>query len=73
MQHICAGAIAVIAPNPELEVVYESEPDYEGVLGLWTLPTIPGAAADALLVISFASGSRALSTGVHWVQTHNET
>lgn len=54
----------MIAPNPALEVVYESEPDFGGVLGLWSLPMLPGAAADALLVLSFASGSRALSTGV---------
>ena len=59
------GAITVIAPNPALEVLYESEPDYSGVLGLWSLSTFPGATADALMILSFASGSRALSTGAH--------
>ena len=54
----------MLSPTPAPETVYQSEPDYMGVTGLWALPARPGGAADALLVLSSVSGSRALSTGV---------
>ena len=56
----------MISPNPVLEVVYESAPNYAGLSGLWAVTARPGDVAHSLLVISFASGSRALSTGA-WV------
>lgn len=59
-----AGAISVISPIHTAESVYESGPDYCGTDGLWTLPSSPGGTTHALLLLSFASGSRALATGV---------
>ena len=67
----CApGRIAVLSPNPAPETVLQSEPDYLGVTGLWALPARPGDAADALLVLSSVSGSRALSTGTQSRHLH---
>lgn len=60
---VCTGRIAVLSPTPAPETVFQSEPDYVGVTGLWALPARPGDGADALLVLSSVSGSRALSTG----------
>lgn len=53
----------MLSPTPAPETVLQSEPDYLGVTGLWALPARPGDAADAVLVLSTVSGSRALSTG----------
>ena len=53
----------MLSPNPVLEVVFQSAPDFAGVSGLWALAACPGDAAHSLLLLSFASGSRALSTG----------
>ena len=60
---LCTGRIAVLSPTPAPETVFQSEPAYEGVTGLWALPARPGDGADALLILSSVSGSRALSTG----------
>ena len=48
----------MLSPTPAPETVFQSEPDYLGVTGLWALPARPGDAADALLVLSSVSGSR---------------
>ena len=53
----------MLSPMPSPETVFQSEPDYLGVTGLWALPARPDDTADALLVLSSVSGSRALSTG----------
>lgn len=49
-------------PHPVPETVFESGPDYGGVTGLWAVAARPADAAHALVVVSFVSGSRALST-----------
>ncbi len=56
----------MLSPTPSPETVFQSEPDYLGVTGLWALPARPADATDALLVLSSVSGSRALSTGAPW-------
>ena len=58
----------MLSPTPSPETVFQSEPDYLGVTGLWALPALPAEATDALLVLSSVSGSRALSTGALLLQ-----
>ena len=48
-------------PRPVPETVFESAPDYGGVTGLWAVAARPADAEHALVVLSFVSGSRALS------------
>ena len=43
------------------EVMHTGERLRQAITGLWSLPGAPGGAAAALVVISFASGSRAMS------------
>lgn len=43
------------------ETVFESGADYGGVTGIWAVAARPADAAHALVVLSFVSGSRALS------------
>jgi Mono-functional DNA-alkylating methyl methanesulfonate N-term len=57
------GSVRVVRPAGVPELVFESGPDYWGVTGVWGLPARPDAAAHALLLLSFVSGTRALSTG----------
>ena len=48
-----------------VEMLYESGADYPGISGMWSLPPWPGAEFHSLLVLSFASGSRAMATGTY--------
>ncbi len=41
--------------------MFESGPDYGGATGLWAIAARPCDAVHALVVLSFVSGSRALS------------
>lgn len=45
------------------EVLFESDAEYGGVTGLWSLPARLGDAAHALAVLAFADTSRALAAG----------
>ena len=57
------GSIRVIQADQTVETLYESGADYPGISGMWSLPPWPGAEFHSLLVLSFASGSRAMATG----------
>ena len=57
------GSIRVIQADQTVEVLYESGTDYPGISGMWSIPPWPGADFHSLLVLSFASGSRAMATG----------
>ncbi|KAL0033688.1 hypothetical protein WJX77_000833 [Trebouxia sp. C0004] len=57
------GSIRVIQADQTVEVLYESPADYPGISGMWSIPPWPGADFHCLLVLSFASGSRAMATG----------
>lgn len=46
-----------------VEVLHESEADYPGMSGMWSLPPWPGADTHSLVVLSFASSSRAMASG----------
>lgn len=59
-----SGSIRVIQADQTVEVLYESPADYPGISGMWSIPPWPGADFHSLLVLSFASGSRAMATGV---------
>lgn len=58
-----SGSIRVIQADQTVEVLYESGADYPGISGMWSIPAWPGADFHSLLVLSFASGSRAMATG----------
>ena len=45
------------------ELLYAGEATKQGITGLWSLPAVPNQAPAALVVVSFASGSRALTAG----------
>lgn len=60
------GSIRVIQADQTVETLYESGADYPGISGMWSLPPWPGAEFHSLLVLSFASGSRAMATGSFW-------
>jgi len=53
------AATAGCAPEP----LFETEPAYAGVTGMWSLPARLGDAQTALVVLAFASASRALTAG----------
>jgi hypothetical protein len=57
------GALHVLHGSHATELLYAGEPSRQGITGLWSLPAAPGEAAAALVVISFASGSRAMTAG----------
>ncbi len=59
-----SGSIRVIQADQTVEVLYESPADYPGISGMWSIPPWPGADFHSLLVLSFASGSRAMATGL---------
>lgn len=46
-----------------VESLFTSPANYEGVTGLWSIPFAPSDASSALIIISFASGSRAMTAG----------
>ena len=52
-----------MSADQTVEVLYESGADYPGLLGMWSLPPWPDADFHSLLVLSFASSSRAMATG----------
>ena len=52
-----------MSADQTVEVVYESGADYPGLLGMWSLPPWPDADFHSLLVLSFASSTRAMATG----------
>ena len=54
----------MIQADQTVEVLYESPADYPGISGMWSIPPWPGADFHSLLVLSFASGSRAMATGM---------
>lgn len=53
----------MIQADQTVDTLYESGADYPGVSGMWSIPPWPGADFHSLLVLSFASGSRAMATG----------
>lgn len=59
------GSIKVIQADQTVDTLYESGADYPGISGMWSIPPWPGAEFHSLLVLSFASGSRAMATGTH--------
>ena len=61
--HSSNGSIRVIQADQTVDTLYESGADYPGVSGMWSIPPWPGADFHSLLVLSFASGSRAMATG----------
>ena len=61
--HSHNGSIRVIQADQTVETLYESGADYPGISGMWSVPPWPGAEFHSLLVLSFASGSRAMATG----------
>ncbi|BDA43226.1 probable pre-mRNA-splicing factor rse1 at N-terminal half [Coccomyxa sp. Obi] len=46
-----------------VETLFKSPANYQGVTGLWSIPFAPADASSALIIISFASGSRAMTAG----------
>ena len=71
--HSSNGSIRVIQADQTVDVLYESGADYPGIAAMWSLPPWPGAEFHSLLVLSFASGSRAMATGtcLHMGVLHN--
>ena len=63
--HSSNGSIRVIQADQTVDTLYESGADYPGISGMWSIPPWPGAEFHSLLVLSFASGSRAMATGAH--------
>lgn len=57
------GALHVLHGTQVLDTLLMSPPEYQGVTGLWSIPVAPSVATSALVVISFASGSRAMAAG----------
>lgn len=57
------GSIRVMQADQTVEVLYESEADYPGISSIWSLTPWPGADCHSLVVLSFASNSRAMATG----------
>ncbi len=52
-----------------VESLFRSPAIYQGVTGLWSIPFTPADASSALIIISFASGSRAMTAGEDvWVK-----
>ena len=59
------GQVHVLHASRVMDCLYESPPDYAGVTGLFPVSLTSQDDATAAVVISFASGSRALTTGLH--------
>lgn len=56
-----SGHLRVLHGGRAVEVMHAGEHMRQAITGLWSLPAAPGGAAAALVVIAFASGSRAMS------------
>ena len=56
-----SGELRVLHAGRAVEVMHAGEQLRQAITGLWSLPATPGGAAAALVVISFASCSRAMS------------
>ncbi|KAK9829276.1 hypothetical protein WJX72_004914 [[Myrmecia] bisecta] len=57
------GSIRILHTSRLVETLYESEADYLGVTGLWSLKACERNEAHCLVVLSFVSGSRAMAAG----------
>lgn len=57
------GCVVVATAGCAPEPLFETEPAYAGVTGMWSLPARLGDAQTALVVLAFASASRALTAG----------
>ena len=57
------GSIRIMQADQTVEVLYESGADYPGISGMWSLTPWPEADCHSLVVLSFASNSRAMATG----------
>lgn len=58
-----AGSLHVLHGSEVVDTLFQSGPDYEGVTGLWSIPLRPAEVCSAFIIISFASGSRAMTAG----------
>ena len=58
-----SGALHMLHGCHATELLYAGEPTKQGITGLWSLPAAPSQAPAALVVVSFAAGSRALTAG----------
>ena len=56
--------VHVLHGSRMMDCLFESSPDYAGVTGLFPVSLTPHDDISAAVIISFASGSRALTTGV---------
>lgn len=57
------SALHVLHGCQVLDMLFKSPAEYEGVTGLWSIPIGPADITSALVVMSFASGSRAMTAG----------
>lgn len=58
-----SGSLHVLHGSQVVDTLFQSAPDYQGVTGLWAIPMTPTEVCAALIIISFASGSRAMTAG----------
>lgn len=58
------GGIAVVSATAEVHTLHSSAPGlFDGVIGLWVLQPPASDAGQGVVVLSFATGSRAMSAG----------
>lgn len=68
-----AGSLHVLHSSEVVDTLFQSGPDYEGVTGLWSIPLRPAEVCSAFIIISFASGSRAMTAGTRMSKFYLET
>ena len=56
-------SVRVMHAGLVVESLFKSPANYHGVTGLWSIPFAPADASSAVIIISFASGSRAMTAG----------
>ena len=57
------GALHVLHGCQVMDMLFKSPAEYQGVTGLWSVPVAPADITSALVIISFTSGSRAMTAG----------
>lgn len=50
-----------------LDTLYECPADNQGITGLWSIPIRPADVTSVLVIISFVSGSRAMTAGKNYL------
>ena len=58
-----AGTIKVLSPARRVDTLMNTDADFEGITGLWSVPAEPSGGSHVLVVLSFLAGSRALTAG----------